>query len=154
MSRAPLSGMWELGSDTGAVDEENEDIYEVLPGTSMWWPRTPTHTHDTNTQLHEHTHHLQILFTGNIYVMITSSCVICVAECLAYCTLVLNQATLMAVSNLIWLLQRSTASRFSICWLKICFLWPCHGFSVEKQLCCWKRELRSSKCSVIERPIS
>uniref|UniRef100_H3C548 Src kinase-associated phosphoprotein 1 n=1 Tax=Tetraodon nigroviridis TaxID=99883 RepID=H3C548_TETNG len=27
----PLSGMWGGGSDTGAVDEENEDIYEELP---------------------------------------------------------------------------------------------------------------------------
>lgn len=35
-SLAPMSGMWRGGSDTGAVDEENEDIYEVLPGTSMW----------------------------------------------------------------------------------------------------------------------
>lgn len=35
-SLASLSGMWGGGNDAGAVDEENEDIYEVLPGTSMW----------------------------------------------------------------------------------------------------------------------
>uniref|UniRef100_H3CXK7 Src kinase-associated phosphoprotein 1 n=1 Tax=Tetraodon nigroviridis TaxID=99883 RepID=H3CXK7_TETNG len=34
-SQASLSGMWGGGSDTGAVDEENEDIYEELPGNEF-----------------------------------------------------------------------------------------------------------------------
>lgn len=51
---APQIGRWGGGQETGEVDEEDEDIYEVLPGMRMWLPfacrdAQPSHTH---TQTH------------------------------------------------------------------------------------------------------
>lgn len=58
-AQASQRGVWGGGQDTGEVDDEDEDIYEVLPGTRMWLPRMQrctTHTHRQIDSEAAHTH--------------------------------------------------------------------------------------------------
>lgn len=61
-ARPAESSKWRGGHEPGEVDDEDEDIYEVLPGMRMWLPHMRTHTQtlmilsQTNSRSASHTH--------------------------------------------------------------------------------------------------